>query len=777
MNPSSEVVCEIKQKIQVQGGGFSHLFQELKKQGSSGHGWIKAQCPFHDDKKPSFAFEASTGNWICHAGCGKGDFISFRMKSENRSFAEVTTSFCDELGVRRDLATSSKEILYSYFDEGGVLQFQMVKGPGKRYRQRQPDTGGGWIWNLKGVARILYRLPELLARQDEMVYITEGEKDADRLTDAGLLATTSPGGAGKWRAKYSATLSARDVVILPDNDVPGQKHAQDVAESLLGIARSVKVLKLPDLPEKGDISDWLNAGGSKDQLIALVDEASAWALDIQAQPKPRIQLSGSQLNEVIGETWKFIHATNDPPELFRSAVGLTRIEVFNDAPRIVHLDEPKAYGVLIRKIDWFTQRKNEDIAIKPPKEVARDILANPDPNLPQLDTVLSTPVFDKEWKLIEKPGYHPDSKAWFHPPRCLHQFAIPTKPSDEEVARARSLILDDLLCDFPFTADSDRAHAVAALLLSFARRMFDGPTPMHLIEAPTPGSGKSLLAELIGLIVLGITPSSTTLTTNEEENRKKLTAILSRGASVISIDNLQGGLWSAQVASAITAEYWEDRMLGQTQMVTFPNRALWMVSANNPKLSMEIARRCIRIRLDAGEERPWLRTGFKHDPIRDWAKENRHELVTAILTLIQSWIVSGAPFAQQKLGSFELWSQIIGGMIQHMGLPGFLDDSDEFYEAADSESSEWQAFVQAWWDEHQTTPVSARKLLQLAEDRDLVAFAYAAKSEQSQRARFGRSLSGLRDRRFGDNQVVLAKDSHKKIRTFRLVPVEKGLFS
>ncbi len=102
---------------------------------------------------------------------------------------------------------------------------------------------------------------------------------------------------------------------------------------------------------------------------------------------------------------------------------------------------------------------------------------------------------------------------------------------------------------------------------------------------------------------LGISPGVTTLTNNEEETRKKLTAILGRGTPVITIDNKEGGLASSQVAAAITSEFWEDRLLGKTQMVRYPNQALWLVSGNNPNLSMEIARRCVRIRLDTGDER------------------------------------------------------------------------------------------------------------------------------------------------------------------------------
>jgi hypothetical protein len=106
-----------------------------------------------------------------------------------------------------------------------------------------------------------------------------------------------------------------------------------------------------------------------------------------------------------------------------------------------------------------------------------------------------------------------------------------------------------------------------------------------------------------------------------------------------------------------------------------------------------------------------------------------------------------------------------------------LEDAEEFYETADPESGEWSAFITAWWDAHRDTPMPARDLLQLAQDKDLVGFAYYGNSERAQLTRFGMKLKQLRDRRFGDHRVVVGKDSHKKVQVFRLVSLEKGLFS
>jgi hypothetical protein len=176
--------------------------------------------------------------------------------------------------------------IYDYRDEQSGLLFQVLRLLGHKFFQRRPDGNGGWINKITGIRRVLYKLPELLAAAaDSIVFVCEGEKDVDALRALGLVATTNPGGAGKWREAFNECLRGRHVVVLPDNDpqatdkdgkpkfhadgrpvLPGQDHAAEVASNLHGIAASVKVLMLPDLPEKGDVSDWLANGGTADEL-------------------------------------------------------------------------------------------------------------------------------------------------------------------------------------------------------------------------------------------------------------------------------------------------------------------------------------------------------------------------------------------------------------------------------------------------------------------------------------------------------------------------------
>jgi hypothetical protein len=176
---------------------------------------------------------------------------------------------------------------YDYTDETGALLFQVVRHDPKDFRQRRPDAKGGWEWSMEGVRRVPYRLPDLLeaVALKHPIFIAEGEKAADALVELGVTATCSPGGAGKWRDEYSQHLADANVVLLPDNDKPGEQHCEAVARSLAGVGTVVRVLRLPDLTAKGDVYDWLQAGGTAEQLWQLVEKnAVSWRPEDHAHP-------------------------------------------------------------------------------------------------------------------------------------------------------------------------------------------------------------------------------------------------------------------------------------------------------------------------------------------------------------------------------------------------------------------------------------------------------------------------------------------------------------
>ena len=434
-------------------------------------------------------------------------------------------------------------------------------------------------------------------------------------------------------------------------------------------------------------------------------QASAMAAP-QDQNVPQLDAGDENLPRITGAVWSVIEAGNDPPKLFRHGGCAARIERDEkEIPFIAVLGRTRMRHAMARAAWWFRwkgrgpDKPPEQVDALPPLHVVDDVLATPDMPLPVLDGIVEAPVFGFDGVIETAPGYHPGSRLVYAPRKGFRVPEVSAAPTDAEMQKARSVILDDLLADFPFTGDTERAHAVALLLLPFVRNLIDGPTPLHLIEKPSPGTGASLMADVLTYPAMGRSATSMTEGRDDDEWRKRLTATLRTGTSAILIDNLKRRLDSAAVASAITATTWEDRLLGSSTTVRIPIRCAWVATGNNPALSSEIARRTIRIRLDAHQDRPWLRDRgeYKHPKLRQWVSAHRGELVWSALTLAQSWLAAGQPQPRDELsfGMFESWVEVIGGILDHVGIPGFLKNLAEFYEESDAEGTAWRGFVEA----------------------------------------------------------------------------------
>ena len=224
------------------------------------------------DRHPSFSVHAEKGVFFCHTenlsgGMKKlaqltGHQLPPRATEQPAEGPSSPGSFCIEQN-------------YDYTDADGQLRYRVVRLKPKDFRVKRPDPAkaGEWLWNLADCEPLPYRLPAVLSAiaAGETVFVVEGEKDADALTALGLTATTNHGGAGRWTPACSRHFAAgAKVVVIADNDRPGLNHALNVVRRLRDRGCAAFSLRLPDLPEKGDVSDWINRGGTKEALLALV---------------------------------------------------------------------------------------------------------------------------------------------------------------------------------------------------------------------------------------------------------------------------------------------------------------------------------------------------------------------------------------------------------------------------------------------------------------------------------------------------------------------------
>jgi hypothetical protein len=274
------------------GQPLSVVLQAVEGCKPTANGW-EGRCPAHDDRRASLSISQGEDGRVllrCHAGCATEDIVA----SMGLTMSDLFEDTRHVNGPAVPTPRPRIDVTYDYQDEQGSTLYQVLRYTPKDFKQRKPDGNGGWVWRLGDVRRVPYRLRELLAAPaNALVFVPEGERDVNTLANLGLVATCNPGGAGKWHREYNAPLRGRHVVVIPDNDLPGREHAAQVAALLKDVAATVVVLDLPDLPDKGDVTDWLRAGGTTEELLALVEVAR------QKKDKPAEPL----IQVAPGTTW------------------------------------------------------------------------------------------------------------------------------------------------------------------------------------------------------------------------------------------------------------------------------------------------------------------------------------------------------------------------------------------------------------------------------------------------------------------------------------------
>jgi hypothetical protein len=246
---------------------------KLKKVKQTSNG-IEALCPAHEDKSPSLTASYTKEKILfkCQAGCSFESVVSALGMKESQFFAQEEKT-----------QPKTIESTYRYEDQDGNHVYNMIRFDPKDFRPQLPDRK----WTLEGVTRVPYRLPQMLAgiKEGKDILILEGEKDCDNAEKIGLVATTFVGGTGKWRVEYSKLFQGAKVICLPDNDDAGRNGMHFIASELVKVAKSVRWLELPDIPEKGDLSDWLSIDGNNlEKFKTLATETAVqWTSDLVDQ--------------------------------------------------------------------------------------------------------------------------------------------------------------------------------------------------------------------------------------------------------------------------------------------------------------------------------------------------------------------------------------------------------------------------------------------------------------------------------------------------------------
>lgn len=403
-------------------------------------------------------------------------------------------------------------------------------------------------------------------------------------------------------------------------------------------------------------------------MAAVIDTTTSTPL---GEAPPTFHVNGEQIQ--LADQALDLLGRSFPEEVFQRGRLLVRVvangivprnkvSLFEGTPVIEMATVGVLRDVLARKARWVATRSKRDVDILPPGWLIENIQSRASwKGLPRLEGVVESPALLSDGRILSEPGYDARSRLlYFHPKRnWVSPPTVKDKPSLEESQSAVKTLLEPLQ-DFPFRTPGDQAAALAAILSLVARHAIEGCVPMFVLRSPTPGSGKSLLADVISLVGAGRPAPRLCPDDDPSETRKLVMSVALAGLPVVLLDNLTGRLGNKVLASALTAESWEDRFLGENRMVEAPLRTVWIGTGNNLSFKGDLGRRIVVCDLDPQLEHPEDRTEFAHTELLRYVETERPKLVAAALTLLKGYLASGSPVQDPHVkGSYECWSRLV----------------------------------------------------------------------------------------------------------------------
>jgi hypothetical protein len=478
--------------------------------------------------------------------------------------------------------------------------------------------------------------------------------------------------------------------------------------------------------------------------------------------KISINVKSRDLEKVNKQIFTAFISTNEPPILFNMNGNIIRLNLLDgERPRINFrinfLDKKDIRHEVVRRAFCYKNVKQEDVKTKikdfPSFDICEDVLATPNPRLLKLSSIVENPYFSVGATAVYGVGYSEMTGCYYHDSSGLVLSYVPNQPTNANVKEAKQSIYGNLLADFPFAVEADRANVMGILLVPLVRNLIQGPTPLHAVTAPSPGTGKTLLVNILATVIQGRDVAIMSEAVRDEEWGKKITSKLRELPAIFYIDNVCRKLDSGQLSAAISTTLWEDRFLNVSKMVNYPVHCCWICTGNNIRFSTEMIRRTVPIRLDTDKPKPWTRkpSDFKIPDILKWCKSNRGRLIWALMVLVNNWKAAGMPEPKNinsHLGMFEDYERVIGGILEVNEIEGFLDNLKEFYQLADEEGYILEDFVVVWDDKYGDREVFCMDLLSLVKGNGLL-LPIGDGSDHSQLTRLGKFLENAVDRHVG----------------------------
>lgn len=496
--------------------------------------------------------------------------------------------------------------------------------------------------------------------------------------------------------------------------------------------------------------------------------------------KPRRNASRTDQSDLTKEIWAIINLDLGKPKVYyqEASASLVHINIGkNGELSIVPASTASMAFMLSDQIDWYMEKPSSrnknaplvEVPAKPPFDIVQMVLGNPSSDVPRLRGITNTPYFTKTGRLVERPGYDKESGFFLQPTTNVP--AVPLIPTDSEIELAKNTI-NQIIQDFQFEVDADKANLLALMLAVPARELIDGPTPIHLIEAATPGTGKTLAIQSLLYPQLGIKPTMRSEPKDDAEWAKVIASAMLSGERLFVCDNINNALASGTLSNAVVSSVFSTRALGRNKDIKGEIRWNWAFTGNNVKATMEVARRIVRTRMTTPTERPWEReqSNFQIPRLMRWVDENSGLICWSALTLIQSWIANGMKDGKENLGSFERWAEVMGGILENAKIVGFLTNVSKSFDDIAEETASWNDFVTSWWAGHSDALHPASDLYQLVVMNDIDLNLHGDDAG-ARIVSLGKALSQQKDKIFGTYRIVKGTGSdRRKWKLEKIVP-------
>jgi hypothetical protein len=385
-----------------------------------------------------------------------------------------------------------------------------------------------------------------------------------------------------------------------------------------------------------------------------------------------------------------------------------------DAPRLVDVKAHHMAEAFTRAANWkrFDKREGEWLSTDCPHRIAETFLAREGQwRLPVLTGIINCPTLRADGSILDLPCYDAQTGLLFDPQDVTFP-ALPRDPDRDMALRALAYI-KDLISTFPFVTEGDRAVALSAILTALVRRSL--PTaPLHGFNAPTAGTGKSMLVDLVSLIATARPAPVIAQGKSEEEMEKRLGAALIAGDVLIAIDNCEEPLGGELLCQTMTQTSLKVRILGKSVNAEVPSNAAIFATGNNLTFEGDMTRRALRATLDAGVERPELRA-FDRDPLA-MVTERRGDYVSAGLTVLRAFHIAGRPQQRAPLGSFTDWSRWVRDALIWLGEADPCDTMEEL-RGADPKLEALTSVLEGWREVIGLQPANVRDVIERATEQ------------------------------------------------------------